>query len=248
MFADGGVFPGKSHRLPRSFSTSPNLTDLRRPLNYFCRQDLSNPDVRASSFGFCQTQLPYRFRHCREGLEFVSCHFFRFAKNWIPWAGLNRMRFHFIDRIESIEPGKSLRAIRRLTLAEEYLADHFPTFPVMPGVLQLQALVEAGSWLLREMDGFSRSVWVLREVRGVKYGMFVAPGHRLEITVDLTKCEGDTATLKGRGEVDGQQTIAATIVLAGYNLRNRNPGWAERDEFLVRELRAQFDWLVAGGR
>jgi 3-hydroxymyristoyl/3-hydroxydecanoyl-(acyl carrier protein) dehydratase len=55
------------------------------------------------------------------------------------------MRFHLVDRIVAVEPGKSLRAVKHLTLAEEYLADHFPTFPVMPGVLQLQALVEAGS-------------------------------------------------------------------------------------------------------
>jgi 3-hydroxyacyl-[acyl-carrier-protein] dehydratase len=158
------------------------------------------------------------------------------------------MRFHLIDRIESVEPGKSLRAIRHLTLAEEYLADHFPTFPVMPGVLQLQALVEAGSWLLRATDWFDRSVWVLREVRGVKYGMFVSPGRRLELAVDLSKRDGDTATLKGRGEVEGQQTIAATFVLVGYNLRDRNPSWAERDERLVRELQAQYEWLTTGCR
>lgn len=155
------------------------------------------------------------------------------------------MRFHLIDRIESIEPGKSLRAFRCLTLAEEYLADHFPTFPVMPGVLQLQALVEAGTWLLRATDEFSRSVWVLREVRGVKYGMFVAPGRRLDLAVELSKRDSDTATLKGRGEVDGQQTIAATIVLSGYNLRDRNPNWVDRDARLVREMLAQFDWLTA---
>src|SRR4029453_8280527 len=53
------------------------------------------------------------------------------------------MRFHLVDRILDVEPGRRLRAVKFLTLAEEYLADHFPTFPVMPGVLQLQALIEA---------------------------------------------------------------------------------------------------------
>ena len=52
------------------------------------------------------------------------------------------MRFHLIDRIVSYEPGKGLRGLKRLTAGEEYLADHFPGFPIMPGVLQLQSLVE----------------------------------------------------------------------------------------------------------
>ena len=59
------------------------------------------------------------------------------------------MRFHLIDRIDGHEAGKSLRAKKFLALGEEYLADHFPSFPVMPGVLMLQAVVEAASWLWR---------------------------------------------------------------------------------------------------
>ncbi len=59
------------------------------------------------------------------------------------------MRFNLIDRIVAVQPGKSLLAVKNLTSGEEYLADHFPTFPVMPGVLMLQSLVESASWLLR---------------------------------------------------------------------------------------------------
>jgi 3-hydroxyacyl-[acyl-carrier-protein] dehydratase len=48
------------------------------------------------------------------------------------------MRFQLVDRILEVEPGKRIRLVKNLTLAEEYLADHFPSFPVMPGVLMLQ--------------------------------------------------------------------------------------------------------------
>ena len=157
------------------------------------------------------------------------------------------MRFHLVDRILSVEPGKGLRAVKHLTLAEEYLADHFPTFPVMPGVLQLQALVEAGAWLLRLTEDFAHSVWVLREARGVKFGTLVAPGHRLHLSVELTKMDGATAKVKGRGEVDGVQAVSAQLVLAGYNLRDRDPKWADRDERLVRHLRARCDLLQRSG-
>ena len=59
------------------------------------------------------------------------------------------MRFVLIDRIVEVRPGQSLVAVKNLSLAEEYLADHFPGFPVMPGVLMLEALTQAGAWLIR---------------------------------------------------------------------------------------------------
>jgi 3-hydroxyacyl-[acyl-carrier-protein] dehydratase len=154
------------------------------------------------------------------------------------------MRYHLVDRIVAVEPGKAIRVVKHLTLAEEYLADHFPTFPVMPGVLQLQTLVEAGAWLLRLTDGYAQSIWVLREVKNVKYGTFVAPGHKLEVAVELVKRDGETATLRGRGEVDGTPAISAQVVLSGYNLRDRHPAGAERDESLVRHLKAQAELLL----
>src|SRR5438105_5494395 len=104
------------------------------------------------------------------------------------------MRFHLVDQILAVEPGRSLQATKNLTLGEEYLADHFPTFPVMPGVLMLQTLVEAGAWLLRLSSDFRHSIIVLREARNVKYGSFMEPGRQMEVTVELVEQEGGLAT------------------------------------------------------
>ncbi len=153
------------------------------------------------------------------------------------------MRFHLVDRILEVQPGRSLRAVKNLTLGEEYLADHFPTFPVMPGVLMLQALVEAGAWLLRATDDFRYSVIVLREAKGVKYGSFMEPGRQMSITVELTDHDGGAATMKGKGESDGQTTVSAKLTLARYNLRDRDPALQAVDEELVRKLRTQFALL-----
>src|SRR5256885_14138629 len=109
------------------------------------------------------------------------------------------MRFHLIDRIDAWEPGKSLKASKFLALGEEYLADHFPRFPVMPGVLMLQATVEAAAWLWRASTNFQHPVIVLREVKNVKYGTFMQPGRRMDVAVDLVKQEGSLATFKGKG-------------------------------------------------
>src|ERR1700694_766867 len=114
------------------------------------------------------------------------------------------MRFQLVDRILEVQPGRSLTAVKNLTLGEEYLADHFPGFPVMPGVLMLQALVEAGAWLLRATDDFRHSVVVLREAKGVKYGSFMEPGRQMTITVEVVEQDAGTALLKGKGEADGQ--------------------------------------------
>ncbi len=89
------------------------------------------------------------------------------------------MRFHLLDRIVDLKPGRSLSAVKNLTLGEEYLADHFPMFPVMPGVLMLQTLVEAGSWLLRLTEDYRHSIITLRETRNLKYGSFMEPGRQM---------------------------------------------------------------------
>ncbi len=153
------------------------------------------------------------------------------------------MRFHLVDRIVEVQPGRSLTAVKNLTLGEEYLADHFPTFPVMPGVLMLQALVEAGAWLLRATDDFRHSIVVLREAKGVKYGSFMEPGRQMKVTVELVEQAAGTASLKGKGEADGQTTVSARLVLARYNLRDRDPALQEVDERLVRQLRDQYALL-----
>src|SRR6188508_3130175 len=126
------------------------------------------------------------------------------------------MRFTLIDRIDAHQPGKFLRGCKFLALGEEYLADHFPRFPVMPGVLMLQATVEAAAWLWRVSSDFRHPVIVLREVRNVKYGAFMHPGRRMSVAVELVKHDAGTATFKGKGTDDaGQQTVSAQFTLHG---------------------------------
>lgn len=150
------------------------------------------------------------------------------------------MRFNLVDRIAAVEPGRSIRGVKQLTLGEEYLADHFPTFPVMPGVLMLQALVELGAWLLRVSDDFRYSVVVIRDVKGVKYGTFLAPGHTLLLTAEVVEQDGATAVLKGSGQVDGNTTVSGRFSLARYNLRDRNPALQGADERLTAHWRSLY--------
>jgi 3-hydroxyacyl-[acyl-carrier-protein] dehydratase len=144
------------------------------------------------------------------------------------------MRFNLVDRILEVEHGRRIRVVKNLALGEEYLADHFPTFPVMPGVLMLQTLVEAGAWLLRLSDDFRYSVVVLREAKNVKYGSFMEPGMQMQVTAELVERDGPLATFKGKGEVNGNSTVSARLTLAQYNLSEHNPALQSTDEQLLQ--------------
>jgi 3-hydroxyacyl-[acyl-carrier-protein] dehydratase len=150
------------------------------------------------------------------------------------------MRFNLVDRILELEPGRRIVASKNLTLGEEYLADHFPTFPVMPGVLMLQALVEAGSWLLRVTEDFRHSVIALREAKGVKYGQFVTPGQQLILSVELGERDELMANLKGKGEVEGVQTVGARLTLVRYNVASIDPSLHAQDQRMIERQRQHF--------
>lgn len=157
------------------------------------------------------------------------------------------MRFNLVDRIIEASPGKTIRTVKNLTLGEEYLADHFPTFPVMPGVLMLQTLIEASSWLLRITEDFRFSVIALREAKNVKYGNLMQPGKSLDVTCELVETSDgpeSLATLKGKGTVNGTATVSARLVLTRYNLRDRNPALSEIDNRIITHLKTQYALLM----
>src|SRR5438876_9281920 len=147
------------------------------------------------------------------------------------------MRFILVDRILEVQPGRLIRASKSLTLGEEYLADHFPTFPVMPGVLMLQTLVEASAWLLRISEDFAYSIIVLREARNVKYGSFMEPGRRMQVTAEVVELGEEQASFRGRGEVEGNATVSARFSVARYNLRDRDPRLQAVDVRIIHDLR-----------
>ncbi len=157
------------------------------------------------------------------------------------------MRFSLIDRIDELEPGARIAAVKALSMAEEYLADHFPGFPVMPGVLVLEAMTQAGAWLVRASEDFAHSLVVLREARAVKYGQFVEPGQTLRVTAEIAGQTDRETTLKARGAIDGSTIVGARLVLERYNLVDKHPERASADETVKQEMRSLFALLWQPG-
>ncbi len=153
------------------------------------------------------------------------------------------MRFSLVDRIEQLKPGVSITAIKALSMAEEYLADHFPGFPVMPGVLMLEAMTQAGGWLVRASEDFAHSMVLLKEARGVKYGQFVEPGQTLRVQAEVVSQTSRETVLKARGMVEGRTTVTARLVLERYDLAETRPQQANTDVLVKKEMRELFALL-----
>ena len=156
------------------------------------------------------------------------------------------MRFVLLDRIVELNPGHSLVAVKNLSLGEEYLADHFPGFPVMPGVLMLEALTQAGAWLVRDMEDFAHSVVLLKQAKTIKYGSFVEPGRQLQLRVELTSHDARESSFKGVGVIEGQEMVKGRFTLTRYNLRERDPALHGTDASIVAGLRELYTTLRKG--
>ena len=160
------------------------------------------------------------------------------------------MRFTLLDRVTAIEPGKSITAVKTLSLSEEYLADHFPCFPVMPGVLMLESMTQAAAWTVRLGEDFAHSIVVLREARNVKYGDFVEPGKVLTVTAEVQSQDGALVKVKASGTVGDRTSLTARLVLERYNLADRRPFGAAIDARVRSEMRRLWSVLhppVRGG-
>ncbi|MFM8291381.1 MAG: 3-hydroxyacyl-ACP dehydratase FabZ family protein [Planctomycetia bacterium] len=147
------------------------------------------------------------------------------------------MRFTLLDRVVAIDPGKSITAIKTVSLAEEYLADHFPRFPVMPGVFMLEAMTQAAAWTIRLGEDFAHSIVVLRQARNVKYGDFVEPGRVLTVTAEVLSQDETTTKVKASGSVGDRTSLTARLVLERYNLADRQPHGVALDARVRSEMR-----------
>ena len=155
------------------------------------------------------------------------------------------MKFHLVDKIESIEPGKRIATIKAVSLAEEYLAEHFPAFPVLPGVMMIEALVQSAAWLIRVEQDFANSIVVLAQARNVKYASFVPPGKILRCDVEAISIGPAESKFKAAGYVDDKVAVSARLTLRSFNLAGRGRVPAGADAKIIAELKDRFR-LVGG--
>ncbi len=154
------------------------------------------------------------------------------------------MRFWLIDAIEELTPGERIEAVKNVSYSEEYLKDHFPEFPVLPGVFMLEAATQAAAWLLRLTDDYRHTIISLKEAKNVKYGGFVSPGHQLRISAEVIKQEERLVSFKVSGTVDDRSSLSGRIVLERFCLADDDPDLQEYDHRLRTSLRKWSNAIV----
>ncbi len=121
------------------------------------------------------------------------------------------MKFDLVDQVLEQSEGRIV-TLKQVSQAEEYLSDHFPTFPILPGVMMLEAMVQAASLLCAPTG----DRLVLGEVKAVKYGAMVRPGDRLHIEVTAGQVNDDGIfSCKGKGVVHRSNTTKTETAVAG---------------------------------
>jgi len=153
------------------------------------------------------------------------------------------MRFRQLDQILELQPGKRIVAVKRLDPHEEYLKDHFPRFPVMPGVLMLEAMFQAGAWLVYASTEFEKAMVVLKEARNIKFADFVEPGEVLKVTAEMVGQDGPVVKLKAQGLVGDSVAVSGRLVLERMNQGDSDPTRVAMDKISIAELRRLFGKL-----
>jgi 3-hydroxyacyl-[acyl-carrier-protein] dehydratase len=121
------------------------------------------------------------------------------------------MKFNLVDQVLEQSEGRIV-TLKQVSQAEEYLGDHFPTFPILPGVMMLEAMVQAASQLCAPTG----ERLVLGEVKAVKYGAMVRPGDRLHIEITAGHANDDGSfSCKGKGIVHRSNTTKTETAVAG---------------------------------
>ena len=128
----------------------------------------------------------------------------------------HRYPFLMVDRVGEFEAGKRIVCHKNATINEPFFQGHFPGRPIMPGVLVIEALAQAGGLLIqlsKEADPGGK-VFYLVKVDGAKFSRMVVPGDRIELQVTLKRTIRNMAMFDSVALVDGQQVACAEILCA----------------------------------
>ena len=126
----------------------------------------------------------------------------------------HRYPFLLIDRITECVPGKYSKGYKNVTANEEFFNGHFPNNPIMPGVLQIEAMAQLSAGILMTQPEYKGKLFLFAGVDGVRFKNVVRPGDKLEMEAELTKIKGPIVKTHTKAFVDGKLTVEADLMFS----------------------------------
>jgi 3-hydroxyacyl-[acyl-carrier-protein] dehydratase len=124
----------------------------------------------------------------------------------------HRYPFLLIDRVVEYERGKRLVAVKNVTINEPFFQGHFPGYPIMPGVLVIEAMAQAGAFIMmKEIHDRDKKLVVFTGIERAKFRRPVTPGDQLRIEVDVLSMKTRVGRIEGKAYVDGKLACQATL-------------------------------------
>jgi 3-hydroxyacyl-[acyl-carrier-protein] dehydratase len=124
----------------------------------------------------------------------------------------HRYPFLLIDRIVEFERAKRVVALKNVTMNESFFQGHFPGAPIMPGVLVIEAMAQAGAVLmLSEMEDRHSKLAVFTGIDGAKFRRSITPGDQIRIEVDVVSFRSRAGKMDGKAYIDGKLACQATL-------------------------------------
>jgi 3-hydroxyacyl-[acyl-carrier-protein] dehydratase len=127
----------------------------------------------------------------------------------------HRFPFLLVDRVLELDKGKSIKAIKNVTINEPFFTGHFPLRPVMPGVLMLEALAQAAALLAFDMSGITpdeKTVYYFAGIDGARFKRPVEPGDQLTLYVTLDRMRAGVYKFKARAMVGDELAVEAELM------------------------------------
>lgn len=147
------------------------------------------------------------------------------------------VRFYLVDRVEAWFPGERAEGIKCLTMTEEYLEQHFPGWPVMPGVLLLESLAQLSGYLLGDTEAREgrRILAIMSMVEKAKFRKMVRPGDQVRLFTTISRRTPEAAHVEAKALVDGEVVCDARLLFT-Y--------WAPEDPGMIRDLEIRHQNLL----
>lgn len=126
----------------------------------------------------------------------------------------HRYPFLLVDRIDALDPGKSASGVKNVTANEQFFQGHFPDYPVMPGVLIVEAIAQVGAVALLSLEEHQGKIAFFAGINNVRFKRQVKPGDTLSLEVELKQVRRGIGSGEGVATVDGELACKGEFMFA----------------------------------